>query len=141
MIFHGRARWTTAEDNEGEVHPHESGWLMTAPLVILSVFSVALGGALSIGDAFVTWLEPVTGHAEHGRPVLPVPAIMAATLAVVLLGVLIAWVMYVRRPVETVVQPSNALVEAARRDMYQDTLNESLVMRPGQGLEIGRAHV
>ena len=134
MIFHGRARWTTAEDNEGEVHPHESGWLMTAPLVILSVFSVALGGALSIGDAFVTWLEPVTGHAEHGRPVLPVPAIMAATLAVVLLGVLIAWVMYVRRPVETVVQPSNALVEAARRDMYQDTLNESLVMRPGQGL-------
>ena len=53
---------------------------MTAPLIILSVFSLGLGGLLSMNDAFVTWLEPVTGHAEHDRPVLPVPAIMAAQI-------------------------------------------------------------
>ncbi|MGK2349242.1 NADH-quinone oxidoreductase subunit L [Actinomyces sp. W5033] len=134
MIFHGEARWTTAADIEGEVHPHESGWLMTAPLVILSVFSIALGGLLTVGDAFVTWLEPVTGHAEHGHPVVPAPVIMAATLAVVVTGALIAWARYVRRPVETVVQPGNVLVEAARHDMYQDALNEAVAMRPGQGL-------
>ncbi|MDO4899328.1 NADH-quinone oxidoreductase subunit L [Actinomyces sp.] len=137
MIFHGRPRWTTAKDVEGEVHPHESGWLMTLPLLVLSVFSLGLGGALSVGDAFVTWLEPVTGHvdhAAHGEPVLPATAIMAATLVLVIIGVGVAWAMYVRRDVPTVVQRANALVEAARHDMYQDTINEAVAMRPGQGL-------
>lgn len=136
MIFHGQARWTTDKDIEGEVHPHESGWLMTAPLIILSVFSVALGGLLSVNDAFVTWLEPVTGHAEHGEPVLAVPVIMGLTLALVVIGALAAWVMYARRQVPTVVQPGHVLVEAARHDMYQDTVNETVAMRPGQGLVI-----
>ena len=139
MIFHGRARWTTEKDIEGAVHPHESGWLMTAPLIILSVFSLGLGGLLSMDDAFVTWLEPVTGHAEHGEPVLPATAIMGATLALVLIGVLVAWLMYARRPVPTVVQTGTALVRAARRDMYQDAINEGLAMRPGQGLVIAAA--
>ena len=137
MIFHGRPRWTTAKDIEGEVHPHESGWLMTLPLIVLSVFSLGLGGALSVGDAFVAWLEPVTGHvdhAAHGEPVLPATAIMLATLALVLIGVVVAWAMYVRREVPTVVQRANVLVEAARHDMYQDTINEAVAMRPGQGL-------
>ena len=136
MIFHGRARWTTDKDIEGAVHPHESGWLMTLPLVILSVFSLGLGGLLSMNDAFVTWLEPVTGHAEHGEPVLPATAIMGATLALVLIGVLVAWLMYARRPVPTVVQTGSTLVRAARNDMYQDVINEGLAMRPGQGLVI-----
>ena len=98
MIFHGRARWTTEKDIEGAVHPHESSWLMTLPLIILSVFSLGLGGLLSMNDAFVTWLEPVTGHAEHGEPVLPATVIMGATLALVLIGVVVAWFMYARRP-------------------------------------------
>ena len=136
MIFHGRARWTTEKDIEGAVHPHESGWLMTAPLIILSVFSLGLGGLLSMNDAFVTWLEPVTGHAEHGEPVLPATVIMGATLALVLIGVIVAWFMYARRAVPTVVQTGSALVRAARNDMYQDVINEGLAMRPGQGLVI-----
>ena len=139
MIFHGRARWTTEKDIEGAVHPHESGWLMTTPLIILSVFSLGLGGLLSMDDAFVTWLEPVTGHAEHGEPVLPATTIMGATLTLVLIGVLVAWLMYARRPVPTVVQTGTALVRAARRDMYQDAINEGLAMRPGQGLVIAAA--
>ncbi|RAX23877.1 MULTISPECIES: NADH-quinone oxidoreductase subunit L [unclassified Actinomyces] len=135
MIFHGTPRWTTAKDIEGEVHPHESGWLMTLPLIVLSVFSVGLGWALSIGDTFVTWLEPVTGQAgAHGEPVLPATVIMVSTLALVIVGAVVAWVMYVRRAVPTVVQRSNVMVEAARHDMYQDTINEAVAMRPGQGL-------
>ena len=134
MIFHGKQRWTTKEDLEGEVHPHESGWLMTLPLIVLSVFSVGLGGLLTYNNMFVTWLEPVTGHAEHGEPVLPAAVIMGATLALVVVGVLVAWWMYVRRPVPVVLQPANPLVEAARKDMYQDAVNEALAMRTGQGL-------
>ena len=139
MIFHGRARWTTEKDIEGAVHPHESSWLMTLPLIILSVFSLGLGGLLSMNDVFVTWLEPVTGHAEHGEPVLPATVIMGATLALVLIGVVVAWFMYARRPVPTVVQTGSALVRAARNDMYQDVINEGLAMRPGQGLVIAAA--
>ena len=134
MIFHGKQRWTTDKDLEGEVHPHESGWLMTLPLIILSVFSAGLGGLLTYNNMFVTWLEPVTGHAEHGEPVLPATVIMGATLALVVVGVLVAWWMYVRRPVPVVLQPANPLVEAARKDMYQDAINEALAMRTGQGL-------
>ena len=134
MIFHGKQRWTTDKDLEGEVHPHESGWLMTLPLIILSVFSAGLGGLLTYNNMFVTWLEPVTGHAEHGEPVLPATVIMGVTLALVVVGVLVAWWMYVRRPVPVVLQPTNPLVEAARKDMYQDAVNEALAMRTGQGL-------
>ena len=47
MIFHGKQRWTTKDDLEGEVHPHESGWLMTLPLIVLSVFSAGMGGLLT----------------------------------------------------------------------------------------------
>ena len=108
--------------------------MMTLPLLILSVFSMGLGGALSAGDAFVTWLEPVTDHAEHGEPVLPATIIMGATLGLVIAGALAAWLMYAARPVATVVHPGSALVEAARKDMHQDAINEAIAMRPGQGL-------
>ena len=134
MIFHGSRRWTTEADPQGPVRPHESGWLMTAPLVILSVFSLGLGGALARNDLFVTWLEPVTGHAGHGEPVLPATAIMGATLGLVVVGAGLAWWMYARRQVPETAPPAPALVEAARRDMYQDAVNEAVAMRPGQGL-------
>ena len=134
MIFHGTPRWTTKADPEGPVHPHESGPLMTVPLVVLSVFSLALGGLLAVGDRFTTWLEPVTGHVEHGEPVLAAEVIMGATLALVVLGVVAAWLVYVRHQVPVVARPGPALVDAARHDMYQDALNEAVAMRPGQGL-------
>ena len=50
---------------------------MTLPLIVLSIFSVGLGGLLSMNDAFAIWLEPVTGRVEHGEPVLPAAVIMA----------------------------------------------------------------
>ena len=134
MIFHGTPRWTTKADPEGPVHPHESGPLMTVPLVVLSVFSLGLGGLLAVGDRFTTWLEPVTGHVEHGEPVLAAEVIMGATLALVVLGVVAAWLVYVRHQVPVVARPGPALVEAARHDMYQDALNEAVAMRPGQEL-------
>ena len=104
------------------------------PLVILSVFSLGLGGVLARNDLFVTWLEPVTGHAGHGEPVLPAVAIMGATLGLVVVGAGLAWWMYARRQVPETAPPAPALVEAARRDMYQDAVNEAVAMRLGQGL-------
>ncbi|WP_344099997.1 NADH-quinone oxidoreductase subunit L [Myceligenerans crystallogenes] len=128
MTFWGRPRWT-----EPEYHPHESPALMVWPQVILAVGSIALGGVLAFGDIFTTWLEPSVGHAEHHAPVLPVPVLMAATIAVVLVGAFVGYAMY-RRNVPAVAPRGSFLTRAARNDLYQDAANEALVVRPGEGL-------
>ena len=135
MTFHGKKRWTSEKDGTGpDQHPHESPALMTAPMILLAVGSVALGGLLTIGNAFVGWLEPVTGHVEHHEPVLPVPVIMVATLVLVLAGAFLAWRQYAAATVPVEAPRGSLLTRAARKDLYQDTVNESLVMRPGQYL-------
>ena len=133
MTFHGTARWTTEAEGNG-VHPHESGPLMTIPMVILAVCAAVVGGLLSIGDVFTTWLEPSLGVAEHAHPVAPEIAIQVVTLLLVLAGAGIAWAMYGRREVPTAIPAGNALTRAARVDLYQDTVNEALFMTPGIAL-------
>ena len=133
MTFHGKARWTT-EAEGSPVHPHESGALMTVPMIILAIGAVILGAALSIGNTFVNWLAPSIGHLEHGHPVMNEYIIQGATLALVIIGAFIAWMKYGRDEVPTSVPAGNALTEAARRDLYQDTVNETLFMMPAKGL-------
>jgi NADH-quinone oxidoreductase subunit L len=129
MTFGGRRpRWT---ENQ---HPHESSPLMWWPLVFLGVGSAALGAVLGIGGTFVTWLEPVVGHAEHHEPVLPVPVIITTTLVVVVLGALLAFRMYAVQLVPEEAPRGSFLTRAARRDLYQDTANETLVLKPAHGV-------
>lgn len=141
MIFHGEKRWTTQFDGGSDVHPHEASWLMNGPIVVLSVFSVAMGMVLGFTDKFNQWLEPVTGTQSATEKatvyVLPHTAISVITLVLVLCGLGLAFMMYVRRPVPKVAPASNVLVEAARVDLYQDTVNESVAMLPAQLLTKG----
>ena len=39
MTFHGKARRPTVNDG-GQVHPHESGPLMTEPMIFLAIFAI-----------------------------------------------------------------------------------------------------
>lgn len=129
MTFGGRRpRWT-----EGQ-HPHEGSPLMWWPLVFLGVGSAALGLVLGVGGTFTTWLEPVVGHAEHHEPVLPVWLIITATLVVVVLGALLAFRMYAVQVVPEEAPRGSVLTRAARKDLYQDAANETLVLRPAVGL-------
>lgn len=135
MTFAGRRRWSSdGADDTVERHPHEAPRLMTWPMIILAAGSVFLGGILALGDRFVTWLEPVTGHAEHHEPVLPVWLLMTLTLLLVVLGAFLAFRQYAVAAVPVEPPPAPAVVRAARVDLYQDAVNESLVMRPGQYL-------
>ncbi|QIK84828.1 NADH-quinone oxidoreductase subunit L [Sanguibacter sp. HDW7] len=135
MTFHGKQRWTSEKEGTGpDQHPHESPILMTLPMIVLAVGSVALGGVLAIGDGFVTWLEPVTGHVEHHAPVIAVPVIMVSTILVVLVGAFLAWRQYAASTVPAEAPRGSLLTRAARQDLYQDAVNEGLVMRPGQYL-------
>ncbi|OKL48742.1 NADH-quinone oxidoreductase subunit L [Boudabousia marimammalium] len=136
MTFHGKARWTTEAEGR-PVHPHESPALMTVPMIILSVFSVALGGVLTWNNMFVNWLTPVLGHVEHGEPVLPVWLLMVSTLVVVAIGVAWAWKLYVQEEVNQAIPAGNALTHAARNDMFQDQVNDNLVVKPVTALAEG----
>jgi len=52
----------------------------------------------------------------------------------VLAGFTISWAVYGRRPVPAVAPAGNPLTVAARKDLYGDSLNEAVLMRPGQWL-------
>ncbi len=138
MTFHGKARWTDnasqASDERPLRHPHESPWLMTIPMIILAVGSLGLGFVLQLGGGFTHWLEPVTGHVEHHEPVLSVPVIQIVTLLAVAIGLVLAWRQYGALPVPTTAPRGSVLTRAARVDMYQDTVNDAVLVQPGQYL-------
>ncbi|MBF6414264.1 NADH-quinone oxidoreductase subunit L [Nocardia cyriacigeorgica] len=128
MTFFGERRWKPG------THPHEAPAVMTGPMILLAVGSVASGALLVWGSALQNWLEPVVGS-HHGEPALPVPVITALALLVVAAGAGVAYQQYARRPVpETAPQQVSALTVAARKDLYGDAVNEAGLMRPGQHL-------
>ncbi|WP_299923199.1 NADH-quinone oxidoreductase subunit L [uncultured Nocardioides sp.] len=128
MTFFGEKRW------EADVHPHESPKVMTVPLIVLAALSV-LGGALLLGDWIVTWLEPVTGVAEHHEPPLPAIVITLIITAVVALGVAAAWFLVGKREIpREAPQDVSFATRAARADLYGDAINDAVVVRPGAGL-------
>jgi NADH-quinone oxidoreductase subunit L len=127
MTFATRKRWAP------DAHPHEAPSVMTVPLMILAALSV-VGGVLILGDWIVHWLEPVVGEEEHALAV-PVWVVSLAVVAVVAVGVAIAWLFVGRREVpESAPVRVSPVVKAARADLYGDALNEAAFMRPGQYL-------
>jgi NADH-quinone oxidoreductase subunit L len=124
MTFFGEKRW-----DEG-AHPHESPPVMTGPVVVLAA-GAAVGGVLLINNSIVKWLEPVVGH-EEKTEFMPTWMSLVVTLAVVVVGLAIAVVMYLQRPVARSAPAGGLVVSAVRRDLYQDSVNEALFMRPGQ---------
>jgi NADH-quinone oxidoreductase subunit L len=128
MTFFGEARW------QDDVHPHESSAVMTIPMIVLAIGSVFGGMAMLFVGDIEHWLEPVTGFAKPEHSVSH-SVLIPVTLTVVLGGAVLAWLRYGRRPVP-VEAPTNVsfLTKAARADAYGDSINEALLMRPGQYL-------
>ncbi len=126
MTFFSEKRW------EDDVHPHESPPVMTWPLIILAALSLG-GGVLYAGHWIIDWLEPVVGHEEAEAP-LSALVMTLITLAVVLAGLGIA-VWLFRRDVPRVAPVRVSPVTTfSRKDLYGDSLNETVFMRPGQYL-------
>jgi NADH-quinone oxidoreductase subunit L len=137
LTFFGKERWRETRSADGrEFHPHESPPVMTTPMIVIAVGSVAAGFLLTMGDSLVEWLAPAVGplaESEHG--VLPHALIPFLTVAMSALGVLLAWLLVGRSetPVERPVHVS-PVVRAARHDLYGNALNENLIARPGTWL-------
>jgi NADH-quinone oxidoreductase subunit L len=123
MTFFGKPRWPD------DAHPHESKAVMTIPLIILALGSMFTGLALLFWGDIIDWLTPVTGLEQTPLP-FPVIILEIATLIVVLIGVAIAIRMYRKDvPVEAP-QDVNILTKAARNSMYDDAINDVLVVQP-----------
>ena len=134
MTFFGQKRWAP------DLHPHESPRVMTWPMIVLAVGSVFCGGLLAFGGMLQHWLEPVVGAHEEAANAIPVwvtiggvqfGPVTAVTLAVVAVGIAVAYRMYGARPVPAEAPAGSVLTVAARRDLYGDAFNEAVFMRPG----------
>jgi NADH-quinone oxidoreductase subunit L len=148
MTFFGEERWrgapTPSADPSGaepagereayvEPHPHESPWVMGIPMIILAIGSVGAGAFFGIGNRFLHWLEPVTGHNEGNSPVSS-GVVTTATIVLLVIGVGIAYLQYGRRPVPAVAPRGSLLTRAARRDLLQDDFNHVVLVRGGEHL-------
>jgi NADH-quinone oxidoreductase subunit L len=133
MTWFGKPRWKGEKaDNGHEYHPHESPATMTWPMILLAIGSIGAGAFLIIGQRFVNFLAPVTGEPGIAHGIWSTSGII--TLVLVVVGFGIAWFLYGRVPVPSVAPRGSVLTAAARKDLYGDAFNESVLMRPGQWL-------
>lgn len=103
--FHGPARTGFAE----EQHLHEAPWIMTGPLVVLGILTIA-GGWLNLpevvtdlvplgpGELFTHWLDPVVGEATArvSGSAAHIPAtteevLIGAAVAIAVAGIVLAF--------------------------------------------------
>lgn len=131
MTFFGTKRW------DSEAHPHESPWLMTIPMILLSVGSITTGYIFYSGDRLKNFLAPVVDshHHEHESELLAPIVVTGLAMTAVAIGVSFAVAKYGRKPIP-VSAPTDVTVwtKVARRDLLQDDFNEAVFMRPGQSL-------
>ncbi len=126
LTFHGPKRWTEDIDQ-----PHESPPVMTIPLILLAVGSVASGYLLA--TSVPDWLTPLYGehHEEVGR--LGEGIVSAMTITIVVLGAALAYLLF-RGGTNPQEQPAGPMVTAARANLYGDAFNETVFELPGRYL-------
>jgi NADH-quinone oxidoreductase subunit L len=92
MTFHGQPRY-----DEAHVHPHESPWVMLAPLVALAVPSIVIG--LIVGwppdeGLIHDWLNPAFAHGEVHHELPPAWLTWGGFLASAVLSIAGIWLAY-----------------------------------------------
>lgn len=163
LVFHGRERFDQNPDahhddphghdeHHGSHAPHESPWVVTAPLVLLAIPSVVIGfmsiDAMLFGDflkdAIIVNVDKHPAMAElakmfHGPAQMALHGLMTAPFWLALAGVVSAYYMYMVNPalpaaIKRRVEPLYALLE---NKYYMDWFNENVLARGARGLGIG----
>ena len=112
MTFLGKKRWSDG------AHPHESPFLMWAPMVLLAVGSVASGFLLYSGKRLEYWLKPVVDkHGHSHEEFLSHTTVTTLALSAVAIGVAIAIMKYRGDVPTTAPENVSPLTKAARRDL------------------------
>ena len=142
MTFLGENRTGAAEQE----YLHDAPPVMTGPLVILGILSVA-GGLLNLPafagghHALETWLEPVMAAAQAAMPVeMPHGTtewlLIAAAVTVALIGLLLGWRTTLARPIPTAAAapPETGFARVLFRKYYVDEIYDALIVRPLVGI-------
>jgi NADH-quinone oxidoreductase subunit L len=144
MTFHGSSRL----DPEKAHHVHESPPIMAIPLIVLAGLSI-IGGWVGLpnwllwGDAFKRFLAPIVAHPPHGpfgEPIVMLDverfstsmALSGIALAAGLIGIFLAWVLYIQRPElpELIAERLRGVRELLWHKYYIDELYDHLISRP-----------
>ncbi|MDP2448479.1 NADH-quinone oxidoreductase subunit L [Polaromonas sp.] len=163
LVFHGKERFDQNPDahhdddhghdaHHGAHVPHESPWVVTAPLVLLAIPSVVIGfmsiDAMLFGDflkdAIIVNAAKHPAMAElakmfHGPAQMALHGLMTAPFWLALAGVASAYYMYMINPalpaaIKRRVEPLYTLLE---NKYYMDWFNENVLARGARGLGIG----
>ena len=165
LVFHGKERYDQNPDahhddkhgGHGEKHddphkPHESPWVVTAPLVLLAIPSVVIGfitiQPMLFGDFFKSVitvnLEKHPAMEElaklfQGPVQMALHGFTAAPFWLALAGVVAAWYMYMRNPalpaaIKSKCEPLYTLLE---NKYYLDWFNENVLSRGARALGMG----
>ena len=155
LVFHGEERFRHkphppeddhAHDDHGDHHhvhvPHESPWVVTAPLLLLAVPSVVIGfitiGPMLHGDFFKDSIfVDATKHPAmkdltenfHGAAAMALHGLQTAPFWLALAGVVVAWWFYIKQPavpaaIDARLQPLRRLLE---NKYYFDWFNENVL--------------
>ena len=164
LVFHGEERFHHKpfppeddhahghDDEHGDHTPHESPWVVTAPLILLAVPSVVIGymtiQPLLFGeflkDAITVNTQAHPAMAElakmfHGPVAMALHGVVTAPFWLALAGVVTAWVFYLKAPhipaaIDRALKPVRTVLE---NKYYMDWFNEHVLAAGARLLGMG----
>jgi NADH-quinone oxidoreductase subunit L len=159
LVFHGKERFhhkpfPAADDHDhGHGHaPHESPWVVTAPLVLLAIPSVVIGfltiQPMLFGDFFKDSIAVDAARhgamkelAEnfHGATTMALHALTSLPFVLALAGVVTAYVFYLVAPAipATLARVFAPIVTLLENKYYMDWINERLLAPAARGVGVG----
>jgi len=144
MTFHGEERM----DHHTKEHLHESPWVVTLPLILLAIPSVAIGwpeiGPLLFGDYFQGAIRVLPQHDVlarlgeefHGPAQFVLHGLTGPAVWLAFAGVLTAWYLYLKRPAlaDAVREKAGGLYTLLVNKYYFDAFNERVIAAGGRAL-------
>ena len=164
LVFHGKERFDEAPKHEHDPaeepdahghqpnHPHESPWVVTAPLLLLAFPSVVIGfltiepmlfGDLLKDSIFVDAARhpgmAALAKEFHGPLQMALHGLTTAPFWLALAGVVSAWYMYLKNPalpaaIKKIFQPVYTILE---NKYYMDWFNENVIARGARLVGVG----
>ncbi|MBU6193293.1 MAG: NADH-quinone oxidoreductase subunit L [Burkholderiales bacterium] len=162
LVFHGEERFHHKpfpgehdhhHDDHAEDHtPHESPWVVTAPLVLLAVPSVLIGYMTIEPMLFGEFLKdailvdearhPAMAHLAgeyHGAVAMAVHGLQTLPFWLALSGVVVAWWFYLKQPAipAAIGRALAPLVKVLENKYYLDAFNEKVLAAGSRALGTG----
>jgi NADH-quinone oxidoreductase subunit L len=163
LVFHGEERFhhkpfppeddhSHGHDDHGDHTPHESPWVVTAPLILLAVPSVVIGflaiQPMLFGDFFK---DAITVNAQahpamaelakvyHGAAAMALHGLQTLPFWLALAGVVTAWYFYLKNPAipAAIGRALGPVVRVLENKYYMDWFNEHVLARGARMLGTG----